>query len=284
MKPKQKQLYFLTGESASALKNSPFLERLTKRDYEVIFMTDPLDEYVMSNLNEFEGKKFMSASKEGLKFGDESEDHKAREKALEEEFKPLTDWLKTVYGDKVEKVVISNRVAKSPAVLVTSQWGWSANMERIMRAQTFSDAEKQSYMMSKKTMEINPRHPVIKTLKEKSAAGPDDDSVKDLANLMYDTALLSSGFTLGDLSDFSSRMARIMAQGLGVDPNAPIEEEPEPEPSKEDEDGEDKETATDSDSSSGEIKLEPVEEQATDSSTDSADSASSSSSDSKEEL
>ena len=233
MKPKQSHIYYLSGEGSNAIKHSPFLERLNKRGYEVVFMTDPLDEYVMSNVMEFEGKKFMSAAKEGLKFGDESDAHAAREKALLEEFKPLTEWLKTVYGDKVEKVVMSNRVSKSPAVLVTSQWGWSANMERIMRAQTFSDVERQKYMLSKKTMEINPRHPVIKTLKEKAVSSPDEASVKDLANLMYDTALLTSGFNVGDLNDFGQRMSRILAGGLGVDPEAVVEDEPEPEPEPE---------------------------------------------------
>jgi len=229
MKASQKSIYYITGETEESLKNSPFLERLTRRGYEVLLMTDPLDEYVMSHLSEFDGHKFQSATKEGLKFDDESEDEKAKEKALEEEYKPLTEYLKKVYGEKVEKVVVSNRISKSPCVLVTSQYGWSANMERIMRAQTFSDASRQGYMMSRKTMEINPRHPIIRTLKDKSAAAPDDDQVKDLANLMYDSALLASGFSLNDLSDFSGRINRILSQGLGVDPNAQVEEEPEAE-------------------------------------------------------
>jgi len=230
MKANQKSIYYITGETEESLKNSPFLERLTRRGYEVLLMTDPLDEYVMSHMSEFDGHKFQSATKEGLKFDDESEDQKAKEKALEEEFKPLTEYLKKVYGDKVEKVVVSNRISKSPCVLVTSQYGWSANMERIMRAQTFSDTSRQNYMMSRKTMEINPRHPIIRTLKDKSASAPEDDQVKDLANLMYDSALLASGFTLNDLNDFSSRINRVLSQGLGVDPNAPVEEEPESEP------------------------------------------------------
>jgi len=266
MKPKQKQIYYLTGESVAAIKNSPFLERLTKRGYEVLFMTDPLDEYVMQNLPEFDSKKFASASKEGLKFDDETEATKAKAKAQEEEYKPLAEWLKKVYGEKVEKVTVSNRIATSPCVLVTSQWGWSANMERIMRAQAFSDAEKQAYMMSKKTMEINPRHPVIKDLKDKVAAFSDEEKetapaqVKDVANLMYDTALLTSGFTLGDLNEFQSRMARVLAQNLGVDPNAQVEDEPEPEPEPESESKSD-DAEGDSDNSETKADDAPAQEE-----------------------
>ena len=175
---------------------------------------------------------------------------KERQKVQEEEFKPLTEWLKTVYGDKVEKVMVSNRITSSPCVLVTSQWGWSANMERIMRAQTFGDVDKQAYMVSKKTMEINPRHPIIKQLKEKAVSSPDDASVKDIANLLYDGALLSSGFTVQDVADFTSRINRVVSSGLSVDPNAVPEDEPEPEAdSEEGSDGEDE----DKDSSEPEV-------------------------------
>jgi len=151
---------------------------------------------------------------------------------LEEEYKDFTGWLKGVYGDKVEKVAISNRLAKSPCVLVTGQYGWTANMERIMKAQTFSDNAQHQWMLPKKTMEINPRHPLIKELRKKSTEEPDDKSIVEIANLMYDSALLSSGFHMDNPADFATRINRVMSLGLKIDPNAPVDEEPEDEVSE----------------------------------------------------
>jgi len=225
MSEKQNYIYYITGENLDVVKSSPFLEKMEKKGFEVVFMTDPLDEYLVQQLSEFEGKKLMSLSKEGLKLG---EDKKKIEK-LEEEYKDFISWLKGVYGDKVEKVAISNRLAKSPCVLVTGQYGWTANMERIMKAQTFSDNAQHQWMLPKKTMEINPRHPLIKELRKKSAEEPEDKSIVEIANLMYDSALISSGFHLDNPTDFASRINRVMSIGLNIDPNAPVEEELEEE-------------------------------------------------------
>jgi len=224
MKDKQKNIFFITGESIDQVKNSPFLEKLMAKDYEVVLMVDPLDEYLVQALTDFEGHSLQSVTKEGLKLDDE---HKNRLKKLDEEFKDLSLWLKGVYGDRVEKVQVSNRIAKSPAVLVTGQYGWSANMERIMRAQTFSQAEEAPWMHSRKIMEINPYHPVIKELKQKVAANPEDKTVKDLANLMYDAALVTSGFQVRDPLEFASRINRVISTGLAIDPEAAVDQEPE---------------------------------------------------------
>jgi len=222
MKPKQKHIFYITGESMDQVKNSPFLERLKKKDLEVIFMVDPLDEYLVQSLTEFDGTPLQSITKEGLKLGDED-----KLAALKDEFKDLTTWMAKVYGDKVEKVTISNRISGTPCILVTSQYGWSANMERIMKAQTFANAGEASYMHAKKTMEINPRHPIIKELKIKTAEDATDKSLIDLANLLYDAALLHSGFSMKDTADFATRIHRVVASGLSLDPNAEAEEEPE---------------------------------------------------------
>jgi len=229
MAEKQQYIYYITGENLDVVKKSPFLEQLERKVYEVLLMTDPLDEYVVQTLADFDGKKLMSVSKEGLKIGDED-----KVKKYEEEFKDMTTWLKGVYGEKVEKVIVSNRIAKSPCVLVTSQYGWSANMERIMKAQTFSDNNAQNYMMAKKTMEINPRHPLIKEMKRLSGEDPSDSSLIDMANLMYDSALLSSGFHMDNPAEFSARLQRVISMGLKVDPNAPVDDEPEEEESSKD--------------------------------------------------
>jgi len=228
MGEKQGHIYYITGENLDAVKKSPFLEKLERKGYEVLFMTDPLDEYVVQTLADFDGKKLMSVSKEGLKIGDEN-----KVKKYEEEFKDLTTWLKGLYGEKVEKVIVSNRIAKSPCVLVTSQYGWSANMERIMKAQTFSDHSAHNYMMAKKTMEINPRHPLIKEMKRRSGEDPSDTSLTDMANLMYDSALLSSGFQMDNPAELSARLQRVISMGLKVDPNAPVDDEPEEEEEEE---------------------------------------------------
>jgi len=226
MKDKQKIIYYITGESVAQVESSPFLERLKRKDYEVLYMTDPLDEYVTSTLTEYDGNQLQSITKADLKI--DGDDQKRFEE-LKTEYKSFTDYLKTVYGDKVEKVTLSNRVTQSPCVLVTGQYGWSANMEKIMRAQTFSDASKQQWMIPKKTMEINPTHPIIKSLKTRSEKDPEDAALKDLLNLLYDAALLQSGFAMTETGDFAKRIHRVVSLGLDLDPNAevPVEEEPE---------------------------------------------------------
>jgi len=218
MKDNQKYIYYMTGENIEAVENSPFIERLKKYDYEVVFMVDALDEYVVQQVTEYEGNQLQAVTKDNFKL-DEEEKVLAD---LKEEFKPLTSWLQKVYGKKVEKVTVGFRTLESPAVLVTGQYGWSPNMERIMKAQTFADADKYNYMVSKRTMEINPLHPIIKELKSKSDQTPDDEALKDLANLVYDSAVVGSGFAVSDTKEFAQRINRIVALGLGVDPNEAI--------------------------------------------------------------
>jgi heat shock protein beta len=228
----QKYIYYITGESVEAVEKSPMLETLVKRGYEVLYMVDALDEYVLQSLAEFDGHELMSVTKEGLKFGDEAKE-KAKLEKLQDDFKPLTDWLQEKLTDEVTKVTVSNRLGSTPAVLVTGQYGWSANMERIMKAQTFADPSKQSYMASKKTLEINPRHPAIKSLAEKVDATPDDAALVDLAKLIHDAALVTSGFQIDNGAAFAQRINRLVALGLDVDPNAEVEEEVEEEPAAE---------------------------------------------------
>jgi len=217
MKESQKHIYYITGESIEAVKNSPFLEKLTKADMEVLFMTEPLDEYVVQTLTEFDGNTLLSVTKDGFKLGEENKDHDKKVKAKYEVF---TTWLKKVYGDKVEKVVVSKRLAESPCILVTGQYGWSANMERIMKAQTFGDSSKKPVLVSKKTMEINPYHPLVNALRIKSEANPEDSNLADLADLLYDSALVQSGFSVPDSTVFAKRIHRIVSLGVGADVNA----------------------------------------------------------------
>merc|ERR1711935_732955 len=192
MKEGQSDIYYITGESISSVSASPFIETLKRKGLEVVYMVDPIDEYCVQQLKEFEGKKLKSVTKEGLDLEDEDE-----KKALEEqkaEYEGLCKLIKEVLADKVEKVIVSNRVAESPCVLVTSEYGWSANMERIMKAQALRDNSMTSYMVSKKTMELNPGHPIMKELLAKATADKSDKTVKDLIWLLFDTSLLTSGF------------------------------------------------------------------------------------------
>lgn len=237
MKSGQKDIFYITGTSKEQLEKSPFLERLTKKGYEVIFFTDPVDEYLMQYLMDYEDKKFQNVSKEGLKLGKDSKD-----KELKESYKELTKWWKgALASDKVDDVKISNRLADTPCVVVTSKFGWSANMERIMQSQTLSDANKQAYMRGKRVLEINPRHPIIKELRERVATDPEDDGVKQTARLMYQTALFESGFLLDDPKDFASRVYDSVKSSLSISPDAAVEEE---------DDAEEVETETKDDSSS----------------------------------
>jgi len=216
MDDKQPGIYYITGESKRQVETSPFLEKLKKKGYEVLFMVDPIDEYAVQQLKEYEGKKLISATKEGLALDEDEEEKKAFEEA-KAKTEGLCKLMKEVLDDKVEKVVVSNRLADSPCCLVTGEYGWSANMERIMKAQALRDSTQSAYMSSKKTMEINPTNSIIAALREKADADQSDKTVRDLIWLLYDTSLLTSGFSLDEPATFSSRIHRLVKLGLSLD-------------------------------------------------------------------
>jgi len=236
MKEGQKEIYFITGESRAAVANSPFLESLKKKGLEVLYMVDPIDEHVIQQLKDYDGKKLKNCTKEGL----DIEDSEEEKKKLEEQkaaYEGLCKLIKEVLGDKVEKVVVSKRISESPCVLVTGELGWSANMERIMKAQALRDSSMSNYMASKKTMEINPDHSIITELRKKSDQDKGDKTVKDLIWLLFETALLTSGFSLDEPSQFSGRIHRMIRLGLSIDDDK-IEEEDLP-PLTKDQEGND---------------------------------------------
>ena len=215
MKDGQKDIFYITGETRSAVASSPFIEGLKKKGYEVIYMIDPIDEYAVQQLKEYDGKKLKSCTKEGLDLEDSEEEKKKKEEE-KARFEPLCKLMKDVLGEKVEKVVVSARIEESPCVLVTGEYGWTANMERIMRAQALRDSSMTSYMVSKKTMEINPQHAIIDELRKKAEQDQGDKTVKDLIWLLFETSLLTSGFYLDEPTTFAGRIHRMIKLGLSI--------------------------------------------------------------------
>merc|ERR1719187_636883 len=216
MKENQKDIYYITGESKEIVAASAFVEKVKKKGFEVLYLVDPIDEYAVQQLKEYDGKKLMCVTKEGLELPEDDEEKKRHEE-LKAEFEELCKVVKDILDKRVEKVVVSNRLVDSPCCIVTSTYGWSANMERIMKAQALRDTSTMGYMAAKKHMEINPDHSIIKELRQRAEADKNDKSIKDLITLLYETALLSSGFSLESPQDHASRIHRMIKLGLGVD-------------------------------------------------------------------
>ena len=216
MKENQKDIYYITGENKEIVQASAFVERLKKRGFEVVYMTEPIDEYVVQQLKEFDGKNLVSVTKEGLELPEDEEEKKKREED-KAKYENLCKVMKDILDKKVEKVVVSNRLVNSPCCIVTSQYGWTANMERIMKAQALRDTSTMGYMAAKKHLEINPDHSIVETLRQKAEADKNDKSVKDLVHLLFETSLLSSGFTLEDPAIHAQRIHRMIKLGLGID-------------------------------------------------------------------
>jgi heat shock protein beta len=236
MKEKQEHIYFIAGSSRAEVEKSPFVERLLKKGYEVLYLVEAIDEYCIQSLPEFEGKKFQNAGKEGVKL-DSSEKAKQRKEATEKEFEPLLAWMKDdALKDKIEKAVITERLTTSPCALVASSFGWSGNMERIMKAQAYqkaNDPNNQFYATQKKTLELNARHPLVKELKRRVEDSKDDQTTKDLAVVLFETATLRSGFSLPDTADFAGRVERMLRLSMDISLDEKIDEEPEEEEEEE---------------------------------------------------
>merc|ERR1712139_501248 len=250
MSESQESIYYMAGESMDVMMKSPNLQVFKKKDLEVLMLTDHLDESCIQKLADYEGKKFMSIQKADVKL-DESEDEKKRYSKLKDMYKPLTDWWKDKLSDltekgalkdtgvKVESVSISKRLTEAPLTVVTSQFGYSAHQEKIMKAQAFQNKDQIQMMSGRKTLEINPNHPVIHDLLLKVKESKEDQKAIDTATTLFQTAMIESGYEINDPAAQVSRIYRMMSTELGVDPDAPVKEVEVPEDEDEAEDDKD---------------------------------------------
>jgi len=248
MKEKQEHIFYMAGGSKEEVEKSPFVERLLKKGYEILYLTEAVDEYAISALPEFEGKKFQNVAKEGFSIDGDTEAAKARKAEMTERFDPLLKWLgDEALKDHILRAEVSERLTNSPCALITSKFGWTANMQRIIQSQTHSksqDMQRDYYLNQKKTLEVNPRHPLVKELLRRVEDNPADETAKDMALMMYNTATLRSGYMLKDTVNFAEHIEKMMRQTLGVDESEEVEDElelPEDEPVEDEADDEDEE-------------------------------------------
>merc|ERR1711962_551690 len=231
MKDKQESIFYAAGGSKEEVQNSSFVERLLKKGYEVLYLTEAVDEYAISALPEFEGKKFQNVAKEGFSIDGDNDAAKARKTEITEKYDPLIKWMgEDALKDHILRAEISERLTSSPCALITSKFGWTANMQRIIQSQTHSktqDMQRDYYLNQKKTLEINPRHPLIKELLGRVEDNPADATAKDMATMMFNTATLRSGYALKDTVNFAEHIEKMMRETLGVDENEAVEEEVE---------------------------------------------------------
>ena len=229
MKSDQDTILYLPGDSKDAILKSPILKKYQKMGYEVLILGDPIDEFCVQHLSEYEKRKVKSIAKDDVNILDNDEVSKKKLQKLKEMYKPLTEWFKGHLGKQVEKVTISNKLDDDPVYILTSQYGYSASMEKINRAQAFANQEKaSSYMLAKKTLELNPHHPVIKEMLSKvKVASSDEDisqEITEYADLLYNMALLNSGFLVENPADFTQPLQKLLRVGFGIRRDAPIEE------------------------------------------------------------
>jgi len=256
MKEDQKNIYYISGEDKESLLKSPSVEKLLSKDIEIIFMTDSVDEYTVQHLTEYEGKRLINASREGLKL-EEGDKEKKREEQYKELFSPLIDFVKSTLGKKVEKVSISKHLVQSPVVVLSADYGWTAQMEKVMKSQAFADQSKFEFMKSKRMFEVNPRHPMIVELNARLKAEPEgNDQIKDMVMSLYLGAVVSAGYQLmpEDAQDFGERVSSMVTAQLGVERDAELA--PELEVADEPEDTEEEEEEEEEEEMEAEVKDE----------------------------
>ena len=214
MNENQKHIYYIAGDNMEILKSSPFIDRFTKNGFDVLFMTDPVDEYMCQRLVQYKESVLTCITKGDIELPNTSDSDKDLLKTQQTEYKPLCDYIKRIYNNFTD-VKITNKIYELPCIVSSPENGFSANMEKIIKSQTLGQNENSNGMLNKRVLELNPLHPIIKKIKNINDTD-EYNSLRDLLDLVINSALLYSGYNIIKPVEFSKKVINVVMLGMDI--------------------------------------------------------------------